>query len=121
METVSCRYDIEGLAKDMEVDLTTISTLYSEYFLEMKENIYKSETPCAKEDYASLERIIHNIKGTSISLNIKDIYYTSLSLDNQLKNNKCEQATYGINTINELFNEAEKDIKEFFHQNGIEL
>jgi HPt (histidine-containing phosphotransfer) domain-containing protein len=119
MENESFRYDIEGLAKDMEVELSTLSTLYSEYFHEMKINIEESKTLANSEDWFRLERVIHNIKGISTSLNISDIYSFSNKLDVNLKNGKTDAAINDINTINELFNACENSVRQFFKEKEI--
>jgi hypothetical protein len=121
MENIPFKYDIIGLAKDMDIDLAAISNLYNEYFLEMKTNIQESQELYKSENWARLERVIHNIKGISISLNIDDIYTVSNKLDTNLKLGNYDTAAFNINNIRELFNAAENDIKEFFKQNSIRL
>jgi hypothetical protein len=87
MNTASFRYDINIITEDMEVDLKSISALYSEYFLEMKDNLNKSKNLCKSGEYKKLERVIHNIKWISYSLNILDIYTVANKLDIELLNN----------------------------------
>jgi len=113
------RYDIKSLADDMEVGLQTLSTLYSEFFHEMKLNIEESKALCDNKDWLKLERVIHNIKGISACLNINDIYSISQKLDLELKLKKYENAFTDIISISNLFNSSETDIKNFFKINGV--
>jgi hypothetical protein len=121
MENIPFRYDIIGLAKDMDIDLAAISNLYSEYFLEMKINLQESRDYYSNKNWLKLERIMHNIKGISISLNIDDIYNVSNELDTALKLGNYNTAAFDIDNISELFNNAENDIREFFRQNTIRI
>ena len=113
------RYDIEGFANDLEVDLLTISTLYSEYLLEMKINIEESMDFLKKKDWHMLQHKVHNMKGISSTLRVDDIYSAANDLDMDLKRGECLKAEESILSIINLFNLAEKDIKHFFHQNNI--
>jgi HPt (histidine-containing phosphotransfer) domain-containing protein len=115
------RYDIEGFAQDMEVDLPTISSLYSEYFLEMKSNIEESFDFLKKNDWQMLQRRIHNMKGISVTLRVDDIYSIANGLEKNLKRGEYLHVDKGIFRILELLNSAEKDIKDFFHQNNISI
>lgn len=121
MDTTSFRYDIKGFAADMEIDLRSVSALYSEYFHEMKENISKSRELGSTGEWQKFQRVIHNIKGISSSLNILDIYDISSKLDIELINNKYDNALMFLNIISNLFNTCEKDIKQFFKQNDITI
>ena len=119
MEEKPFRYNIKGLADDMEVSLQTISSLYSEFFHEMRLNIEESKVLCTKKDWDKLQRVIHNIKGISTCLNVNDIYDISLKLDMDLKNKKLENVFSKITSISDLFNFSETDIRGFFKKDGI--
>lgn len=121
MQDKKCRYEIEILAKDTGVDLATLSTLYLEYFKEMKENINQSILLCSEKAWSNLERVIHNIKGVSISLNILDIYDAALNLDNKLKNKIYDTISSDIKIINRMLISSENEIMKFFHSKDIEF
>jgi HPt (histidine-containing phosphotransfer) domain-containing protein len=121
MDSTPFRYDIESLAHDMEVDIASLSGLYFEYFLEMKDCIYKSRKACETKEWEKLGRVIHNIKGISNSLNINDIYVIASQLDNELNNHIYDNAVIIINKVNDLFYICEKDIKRFFKQKDITI
>ncbi|MBC8059785.1 MAG: Hpt domain-containing protein [Clostridiaceae bacterium] len=121
MDEKAFRYNIQDLADDMEVGLETLSSLYSEFFHEMKINIQESKALANNKDWDKLQRVIHNIKGISTCLNVNDIYFVSQQLDTDLKNQKFENVLSNINSINELFNCTETDIREFFKNSGITI
>jgi len=119
MDEKPFRYNIKELADDMEVTLETLSSLYSEFFHEMKIDIQESRALTLSKDWPKLQRIIHNIKGISTCLNIHDIYYVSQKLDMDLKINKYETVLSDVNSINDFFNSCETDIREYFKNNEI--
>jgi len=121
MDGNSFRYNIQGLADDMEVSLEILSSLYSEFFHEMKMNLEESKELSTSKDWWKLERVIHNIKGISSCLYIGDIYDVSQKLDIELKNEAYEHVNSDITTINNLLNSTEKDIREFFKKDGISI
>jgi HPt (histidine-containing phosphotransfer) domain-containing protein len=121
MSEKSFRYNIEGLAQDMEVSLEALSPLYSEFFHEMKVNMEESKALCANKDWVKLERVIHNIKGISISLNVDDIHNLTQKLSMDLKSKEYENAFSYMNSINNLFNSSEVDIRDFFKSHGITI
>lgn len=121
MDNIPFRYDITGLAKDMDIDLATISNLYTEYFAEMKANIEESIKLYGSRDFIKLERVIHNIKGISVSLNVNDIYDAANKFDMKLKRDDFDTVTTDINNIINLYNAAKKDIIAFFKQNAVNI
>ncbi|MDP4090238.1 MAG: Hpt domain-containing protein [Bacillota bacterium] len=121
MDNKSFRYNIEGLAADMEIDLAELTSLYSEYFIEMRINIQESKALRANNDWVKLERIIHNMKGISTSLNVDDVYLMAAKLDNKLRSANYENIENDINFIVELYNRAENDIMEFFKEKDMKI
>ena len=119
MDEKPFRYNIKGLADDMEVSLQTLSSLYFEFFNEMKLNIQESKAFCNSKNWEKLEREIHNIKGITSCLNVNDVYYIAQKLDVELKDHKYEIALSDINSISKLFERCETDIRGFFKKNGI--
>lgn len=119
MDNGTFRYDIKSLVEEMDVEYAAISTLYSEYFFEMKGNVQDSRLLCTQNAWDKLQRVVHNMKGISISLNIKDIYDASYKLDIELKGGNYTTASASIDTISNLLVECENDIKHFFQQKGI--
>jgi HPt (histidine-containing phosphotransfer) domain-containing protein len=121
MESKECRYDIDALIKMLGVEFSDVSPLYLEYFFEMKENIQESKALCKEKDWNRLQRIVHNMKGISVSLNVNDLYAASTNLDIQLKKGLYDTVAQAIEDIQELFNAAELEIRDFFKQQGISI
>lgn len=119
MESSTFRYEIKALTSELGIDLAIIAALYSEYFIEMKENIQQGRILCREENWIKLERIIHNMKGISSSLAVMDVYEATLKLDTRLKSEMPEGASEHIEYIFELFTAAEHDISSFFQENDI--
>lgn len=121
MQTNECRYDIQGLADELEVDLSDIVRLFSNYFTEMKEELAEMKKYLSSGDWIMLERVVHNVKGVSANLDIKDVYNEAAAFDTLLKINVTDSAEYYINRIDELLQAAEEEVGRFFSQNGMAL
>lgn len=119
MSTSVFKYNIEGLANDMEIDLPTISTLYAEFFFEMKANINETKILSKNGDWKNVEEILHNIKGICTSLNIDDLYNIVNKLDSELKRKIYDNVMIYLDSIINLFVSCENDIREFFKEKNI--
>lgn len=121
MEDCVCRYDIQGLADELEVELYDIMKLYSNYMQEMSSETEEMRKFLSKQDWVMLERVVHNIKGVSANLNIQDVYNEAEAFDTLLKINTTESAAYYVDKIETLLKAAGNDIKCFFLQHGLKL
>jgi len=115
------RYDIDGLAKELEVDLEDILGLYASYFEEMNSSITELETNNSQENWAMLQRAIHNIKGVSANLRIEDVFVEAEKLDHLLKANSYSEAGDYIKSIIKLIEKAEQDVKNYFNEFGLKM
>ena len=121
MEGCICRYDIQGLADELEVELSDIVKLYSNYIEEMASEIEEMQKFLLKKDWVMLERVVHNIKGVSANLNIEDVFNEAEAFDNLLKKGVADDSGYYVNNIETLLKAAENEIKSFFAQYGLAL
>lgn len=121
MSTIPYRYDIEGFAKELEVEFRTLVDLYREYFNEMKSEITEAKRFADSSDWVMLERTVHNIKGISANLVINDIYEEAKTLDTCLKSNMTENAAAFITQIENLLFQAEIEVKRIFTNKELEL
>lgn len=115
------KYDIEGLAKELEIDIEGIVGLYASYFEEMKSEITDMKEHLVKHDWKMLERVIHNIKGVSINLNISDVYSEAEKFDILLKKDVTENAGDYVDSIAHLIENAEVEIQRFFSEKGFQF
>lgn len=117
MGDIKCRYNIDELIEEMEVSHEDIWELYKTYFLEMRENI-NDITKCLKSnEFKKMERILHNIKGVSVSLNILDVYEAASIFNEKIKKEVPEKYEEYINKLTQLVNGAEEEVKNFFSKN----
>jgi HPt (histidine-containing phosphotransfer) domain-containing protein len=115
------RYDIEGLASELEVGLDSIVGLYESFIVEMKEEIEEMKIHLEKSDWIMLERVIHNIKGVSANLCILDIFSEAEKFDSLLKKNETSDASIYVNKLIALINASETEIKGFFLEKGFSI
>lgn len=112
------RYDIAGLAKELEVDLQALVPLYQSYITEMSEETSEMNRYLLGKDWNMLQRTIHNIKGVSANLKIDDVYRESEIFDSRLKKDIIESAEKYVEVISDLVKAAEKEIRAFFSDRG---
>ena len=115
------KYNIEGLAKELEVELESIVDLYSSYIQEMKEEMTELNAYLEKADWTMLERVVHNIKGVSVNLNIMDVYEEAEKFDVLLKKNITSDSHLCVGKLIKLINESEIEIIKFFNENGFKM
>lgn len=106
--------DIKCLIEELGVELKDVSELYLRYFAEMRIESGKMQEYVLKQRWDMLERVIHNIKGVSSSLNINDVYEKAAEFDVLLKNNKTDTAALHANELIALIRGAEEDIREIY-------
>ena len=115
------KYNIEGLAEELEVELESIVGLYTSYIEEMKEEILEMTTYLEKTDWTMLERVIHNIKGVSANLCIMDVFSEAEKFDLLLKKNITLDCDKHITKLINLIRDSEVEIKSFFNERGLEV
>ena len=115
------KYNIEGLADELEVDMESIVGLYSSYIEEMKEEIKEMQLCLEKSDWTMLERVVHNIKGVSANLSIMDVYSEAEKFDLLLKKNITSSAEEYVSKLINLIADSESEIKLFFYEKGLDV
>jgi HPt (histidine-containing phosphotransfer) domain-containing protein len=121
MDTKNFKYDIQGMADELEVDIVDIIDLYSNYISEMNKEISSMQKLLLKGDWFNLEKVIHNIKGVSANLNITDVYQAAEIFDAELKRTEIENVQANTGKLIDMLNEAVLEIKGFFLDKGITL
>lgn len=117
----TCRYDIEGIIQELEVDVGDIAILFLNYFTEMKEEMTEMKTLLEQQDWFMLERVVHNVKGVSANLGVNDIYEEAQAFDLLLKAGQTGKAADHIEKIDRMLYDAEDEIKRFFSRRGFSM
>lgn len=115
------RYKINELINELEVNYSDVVPLYESYFNEMREEISELLNYLSERDWEMLKRTVHNIKGVSANLRINDVYVAALEYESILKAEAYDKAGMFINSILELVNDAEHDVREFFDDLGYKM
>lgn len=113
------KYNIQAFAQELDIDLQAISGLYSEYLKEVADNVEAMRLHSNRSDWNMLGRVVHNIKGISINLNITDMYELAKSFENELKNNKFDSVEAYISNISSLHGCIKKTLSDFFEEQSI--
>lgn len=121
MDKEQCRYDITGLARELDVDLGDIAILFVNYFVEMKSEIAEMQRFLSEKDWNMLERTVHNIKGVSVNLGVLDVYNEAEAFDRLLKDGNTDHAEEYVNKVSRLLGPAEIEVKRFFNRNGLSM
>lgn len=121
MKNSDCRYDIDRLAAELDIDMASIAELYSSYFSEMKEETAAMESFLAKNDWYMLERVVHNVKGVSANLNVSDVFEEARILDEMLKKNISDNAEHHVEKIIKRLLDSELEIRKYFMERNIPI
>lgn len=114
--------NITNFMSDMGIDdYKDINSLYQDYIYECNQMIMTVNENIKATDCISLEKIIHNIKGVSANLYVKEVYNTAKILDDYLKlciskeelsiNNKILSLWSGLTDTYKL---SKKQITDYF-------
>lgn len=115
------KYDIEGLADELEIGIEDISDLYASYIQEMKEEIAELKVCLKNSDWDMLQRVVHNIKGVSANLGITDVFSEADKFDKLLKINETSESKEYVAKIVNLIVDSEAVIKDFFMEKGFSI
>ncbi|MCX7922672.1 MAG: Hpt domain-containing protein [Clostridia bacterium] len=118
MSETNIRYDLQGLADEIGVEVRDIVKLFLSYFSEMRDEIEAMRDCLSRGDWHMLKRTVHNIKGVSANLNVHDVFKEAEKLDMLLKYSKMDDVPTCVNKITKLIDNAEIEIKRFFNEKG---
>lgn len=121
MESSKFRYDLKALAEDLGFEIEDIRGIFLQYFEEMQGCIEDMNTYLSSRDWYMLERVIHNIKGVSVNLNIMDVYKACADFDSQLKANNTKDAEHHVKELIELINDSNAELKRILKYSMIML
>lgn len=121
MNHAECKYDIEGLASELEVTLSDLAPLFSSYFDEMSEAAGEMELFLLDGEWNKLQRVVHNIKGVSVNLGIKDVYSAAGVLDALLKEGEYQEAGIHVKIVLSILADARENIEKYFEERGFAI
>jgi hypothetical protein len=112
----SSKYDIIGFSKDLGLDISEVSELYSELINELNLSISNLEIFMNKKDLINIYKVIHNMKGLSGNYRLTDIYKETSKINYYLKDNNYNNLELDLNNLFIIIRMAEKEIRNFFKQ-----
>lgn len=119
------KYDIEGFARELGVSLGDVALLFLNYINEMHEEVSSMQACLQEGNLDMLQRVVHNIKGVSGNLTIQDVYTYASEFDTLLKKllreNRVEDVTQQVSTLEKLLQGAEAEIIRYFSSRGYSL
>lgn len=108
------KYDLIALSKDLGIDIDDMVDIFNVYFIEVNDLIVNLRYLEQKKDWIKFGKLLHNLKGTSINLNILDIYETAVSLDNLIELEKYEEIDSYITKLQDISTQSKLEINKFF-------
>ena len=117
----TCRYDIKGLQQELDVEVSDLAMLFLSYINEMQSEIAEMYRCLSEGDFNMLQRVVHNIKGVSANLRIKDVEKAASDYGDMLRRGETLESGLYINRIVQLISEAQNEIRNYFHLNGYSL
>jgi HPt (histidine-containing phosphotransfer) domain-containing protein len=115
------QYDIDLVSKEFRVDMQYLCFLYKTYVKEVQDIFTKIDKLIIENDWNSIERLIHKIKGMSGNLKVLDVYAETEIIDDLIQENNCENLLVKIQTLKNTFAKARKNIIKAFKDKEIEL
>lgn len=113
-------YDIQGLAKDLELDYEDITDLYISYIDEIDNHCQKLNKIFYKKDYVELKMEIHNIKGVGANLLLKDVFDGADQFERLLNQDDFTNSKDHVeNLLKLLINSKDKIILSFAQVNVV--
>jgi len=115
------RYDIDGLAEELEIDVCSLTGLFSSFVNEMEIEVSEMSRLLMEKDWNNLERVIHNIKGVCANLTIDDVFRQASEFHEKLKAGDSSEAAVYVESIAQMLKNAELDIKRYFSAKGLSI
>jgi HPt (histidine-containing phosphotransfer) domain-containing protein len=113
-------YDIVGLSKDLELECEDITDLYVSYIDEIDDHCQKIKKTFYKKNFMELRSEVHNVKGVSANLLLKDVFEEAASFERLLKNSDFMSSNDHVEVLsNLLINSKNKIIQSFAQVNII--
>ena len=111
-------YDIEGLAKGLELEYVDITDLYISYIDEIDKHCQKIKETFYKKDFLELKNETHNVKGVAANLLIKDVFDEASSFEKLLKDGNFTGTNEHVKSLLIiLIKSQEKVVKSFSNVN----
>lgn len=95
----------------LDIELEDLIFLLKSYIIEIEKYLINIELYIKENDFESILRTLHTIKGTSLNLEIKNIYLISKELEEHIKNNQYDNMDQYISQIRLILDEM-KNLKE---------
>lgn len=111
--------NLEDLIRDIGIDKATMLELLNIYCSEMSEEMQQVRLFLHNQEWTSLERKVHNIKGVSANLYLQDMFKTADILDLKLKQNDYNDIEGSINNMLDTFDNTLKSIQIISTQHGV--
>ena len=102
--------NLEDLASSIGIDRETVIELLGIYSCEMSEEMQQVILFLRTQDWSSLQRAMHNIKGVSANLYLEDMSKVAEELDIKLKQSDYEGIENSIHNLLDTFDETLKSI-----------
>lgn len=113
-------YDIQGLAKDLELDYEDITDLYISYIDEVDNHCKRLKEITYKKDYIKLKMEIHNVKGVAANLLLNDVFDEADKFEKLLNQDDLTSSKDHMENLSKLLiNSKDKIILSFAQVNVV--
>jgi hypothetical protein len=116
----TCKYDIKGFSCDLGLPLEDIADLYCDFLNEINSEISKLKKLIVEKDLESIKKVIHDMKGLSISFRISDIYKETDKINTALKLDSFDNIEPIIINLFYIYEDAVKEILKYFEYEGFD-
>lgn len=105
-----------SLSDEIGIDEESVTKLLSIYVEEMTEEMQQVKNSLHNQDWAFLQKTIHNIKGVSANLYLQNMFKASEEVDLLLKNNNYKNIDHKIQNLLDVFCNTQNNIQKTLTQ-----
>jgi|GEM_PF-2537128 len=104
--------NLDILMNEIGIDMNSVIELLNLYCMEMTEEMQQVRMQMKAQDWAAVQRTVHNIKGVSANLFLQDMFAASEAVDLRLKGNDCIGIDHSIQNMFDVFENTQHSIKK---------
>ena len=110
--------NLDILMNEIGIDMDSVIELLNLYCMEMTAEMQQVRIQTKAQNWAALQKTVHNIKGVSANLYLQDMFAVSEEVDLRLKKNNYIDIEHPIQNMLIVFENTQQSIKKALKLQG---